>query len=154
MFPMGAPVPGGSAARSGGRLEGTADSGGASREGASGAGAVTEPGGVESIRHKLGSGRSGCAACVRSGAGQGGRCGGSSGHTHCRCRASGPRERVYVHGGQRPLRIARHTLGSGSCCHDCGRAHAAAALNCSGSSCHTHCTHKVCPLPPLRQRTW
>ena len=72
---MGAPVPGGSAARSGGRLEGTADSVGASQEGASGAGAAAEPGGVESIHHKLGSGRSGCAACVRSGAGQGGRCG-------------------------------------------------------------------------------
>lgn len=150
--PTGVPVPGGSAVRSGGRHEGTADSGGAAQEGASGACAAAEPGGVGSSGRKLGSGRSGCAACARSGVGQGGRCDGSSGHTHCRCRASGPHERVGAHGGLRPVRSARRTLDSGSGCRHHGRAHAAAAPNCSGSSFHTHCTHKACRLLPLRQQ--
>lgn len=152
--PRDAPVLGGNAGRSAGRREGTEDSGRAAREGASDACAVVGPGGVGSNGHKCGSGRSGHAACAHSGAGQGGRCGGSSGHIRCRYRGSGRHGHVGVNGGLQPVHNAHRTLDSANGYHCHGRAHAVAALNCSGSSCHIHCTCKACPLLPLMQQTW
>lgn len=152
--PTGAPSPGGSTAHSGGRCGSTADSGWAAQVGAGGAGAALELGGVGSGGRKHGRGRSGCAACERSGADRGGHCGRSSGRSHCRCRASGRYGRVGVLGGRRPVRSVHRSLGNGSGCLRHGHARAAAAPYCSGNSCRNHCTRKAYPQPPpLMQQT-
>lgn len=152
---LGAPAPGGNAARSAGKHVHTVGSGKAVRAGVCGCDAATAQVGEGSGHRTGGMGRRGCAYDGHPGAGRVGRYGGSSGHTRCKCRASGLRGSAYEHAGRQPVRSARHTPGSGNRYHHHGHAHAAAALCCSGSSFHTRCMRRVCPLPHcLKPPTW
>lgn len=118
-------------------------------ERAGSASVAVEPGGVGS-----GGSRRGRATGALFGAGRGGCCGESSGRIRCRYRASGQRGCVGACAARQLRHSARRSPGSRSRGRCCGSARATAAPNCSGSSCHTHCTRKACLQPLLMQQTW